>query len=72
MLILRYRKLGILMAMVSLISSIQPTAFDPDVPIIAEGAEIISIDRLEAPYNPTNLRYFAKGLSWEAFSQLIE
>ncbi len=36
---------------------------DPDVPVIPENANIISIDRLQAPYNPANPRYIAQGIT---------
>jgi hypothetical protein len=47
------------------------TATDPDVPVIPDGANIISIDRLQSPYNPSHPIYIARGLSWEAFSELL-
>ncbi len=30
------------------------TEFNPDLPVLSTSAEIINIDRLESPYNPTN------------------
>jgi len=44
----------------------RPTDPDPDVPVIPEHAHIISIDRLQAPYSPTQPRYIEQGLTWEA------
>lgn len=44
-------------------SLMMPTAFDPDVPIIAADSTIISIDRLASPYNPDDPQYLASGLS---------
>ena len=46
-------------------SVIHPTAFDPDVPILPDSAQIISIDRLVSPYSPENPQYIQQGLTWE-------
>jgi hypothetical protein len=48
-----------------------PTAADPDIPVIPDDAKIISIDRLQSPYNPNNPSYIASGLTWETFSELL-
>ena len=48
-----------------------PTAFDPEVPIIPEDAEIQTIDRLHSPYNPSTPRYIDRALSWHAFEPLL-
>lgn len=48
-----------------------PTAFDPDVPVLPDDADIQEIDRLESPYNPNAPRYIQQGLSWEAFERLL-
>lgn len=47
------------------------TAFDPDVPIFPETAKIISIDRLQSPYNPSNPSYIQAGLTWEQMEELL-
>jgi hypothetical protein len=52
-------------------SLVNPTAFDPDVPIIAETATIVSIDRLASPYNPERPRYLQQGLSLEQMENLL-
>lgn len=52
-------------------SLVRSTAFDPDVPVLPEGAKIISIDRLYSPYNPNNPRYLQQGLSWETMRSLL-
>lgn len=52
-------------------SLVRSTASDPDVPVLPEGAKIISIDRLQSPYNPTNPRYLQQGLSWETMRSLL-
>jgi hypothetical protein len=53
-------------------SLMRPTAFDPDVPVIPDDAEIISIDRLTAPYNPKNPIYIEQNISWESFQALLK
>lgn len=52
-------------------SLINPTAFDPDVPILPENATIISIDRLASPYNPDAPHYIQQGLSSEQMEALL-
>ncbi|MDX2254365.1 MAG: hypothetical protein NW214_02515 [Pseudanabaenaceae cyanobacterium bins.39] len=47
------------------------TAFDPDVPVIADRDVIISIDRLVAPYKPNQPNYIQQGLTWEQFQHLL-
>ncbi|MER3433597.1 MAG: hypothetical protein C4288_09215 [Leptolyngbya sp. ERB_1_1] len=53
-------------------SLMNPTSFDPDVPVLPDGAIVQSVDRLESPYNPNAPRYVEKGLSWEAFQRLLD
>lgn len=48
-----------------------PTAFDPDVPVMPENAEIRQIDRLASPYNPNAPRYIQRNLSWDEFQPLL-
>jgi hypothetical protein len=52
-------------------SLMRPTEFDPDVPMLSDEAEIISIDRLTNPYNPNNPNYIEKGLTWEQMQILL-
>jgi hypothetical protein len=52
-------------------SLMRSTTSDPDIPIIPETAKIISIDRIQAPYNPSNPKFIQQGLSWEAFQPLL-
>jgi hypothetical protein len=52
-------------------SLMRPTNFDPDVPIFADDAVIISIDRVASPYNPDAVNYLEKGLSWESMRSLL-
>lgn len=46
-------------------SLVRSTAFDPDVPVIPDHAEIITIDRLTAPYKPNQPNYIQQGITWE-------
>ncbi|MCG6133794.1 MULTISPECIES: hypothetical protein [unclassified Anabaena] len=52
-------------------SLMRPTAFDADVPVIPEGAIILSIDRIRSPYNPEAPRYIQRAISWEAMQDLL-
>ncbi|WP_193196683.1 hypothetical protein [Nostoc sp. MG11] len=52
-------------------SLMHPTAFDADVPVLPDGAKILSIDRIASPYNPEAPRYIQQGLSWEAMQALL-
>ena len=48
----------------------RPTAADPDIPVLPADATILSIDRLESPYDPSHPRYLQQGISWEEFSAM--
>ncbi len=48
-----------------------PTAFDPDVPVLPDGAKIISIDRIASPYNPQAPQYIQQSLRWEDMQALL-
>jgi hypothetical protein len=52
-------------------SLMRPTAFDPDVPILPEGAQIITIDRLQAPYQPDAPRYIQQALTLAEMQELL-
>ncbi|MFQ4143836.1 hypothetical protein [Chlorogloeopsis sp. ULAP02] len=52
-------------------SLMRPTAFDPDVPILPEEANILKIDRVYSPYNPEAPRYIQQGLTWEHMQALL-
>lgn len=47
------------------------TAFDPDVPVLPDEANIETIDRLASPYNAQTPHYIQQGLSWEAMQVLL-
>lgn len=52
-------------------SLMNPTASDPDVPVLPENAKIVSIDRVESPYNPAEPRYIQKDLTSENMEILL-
>ncbi len=52
-------------------SLMRSTAFDPDVPVLLDQANIISIDRIASPYNPEAPRYLQKDISWENMELLL-
>lgn len=52
-------------------SLVRPTAFDPEVPVLPDGAKILSIDRVASPYNPESPRYIQQGLTWETIQPLL-
>jgi len=45
-------------------SLMRPTARDPELPMLPESAQILSIDRLVAPYSPQAPQYYERDLSW--------
>lgn len=47
------------------------TAFDPDVPVLPDQANILSIDRLEGPYDPRQPRHLQQDVSWDDFQVLL-
>ena len=53
-------------------SLMHPTAFDPDVPVLPDDAEIQSIDRLEGPYNPHCPKVIERGLSLTSMEALLQ
>jgi hypothetical protein len=52
-------------------SLMRSTAFDPDVSVISDRAEILVIDRLVAPYKPQSPQYIQQEITWESFQELI-
>ncbi|OUL26776.1 hypothetical protein BV372_26230 [Nostoc sp. T09] len=52
-------------------SLMRPTAFDPDIPVLPDGAKILSIDRVATPYNPEAPRYIQQELLWEDMQALL-
>ncbi|MBD2089731.1 hypothetical protein H6F67_07675 [Microcoleus sp. FACHB-1515] len=52
-------------------SLVRSTAFDPDVPVLPESAKILTIDRLEAPFNPADPRYIQQAIDWDAMQMLL-
>jgi hypothetical protein len=52
-------------------SLMHPTAPDPDIPVLPEDAKILTIDRLQGPYNPAQPQYLQQGLTWETLQPLL-
>jgi hypothetical protein len=52
-------------------SLMRPTAFDPDVPVLPEHAKILTIDRLQGPYNSETPIHIEQGLTWETIQPLL-
>ncbi|MEM1370449.1 MAG: hypothetical protein AAGG02_21110 [Cyanobacteria bacterium P01_H01_bin.15] len=48
-----------------------PTAFDPDVPVISATAVLQRVDRLRAPYKPANPVYIEQDLSPAELLELL-
>ena len=53
-------------------SLMRPTAADPEVPVLPEGAEIQSIDVMVGPYNPVAPQYLQRELSWLDMKPILE
>ncbi|MBE9041678.1 hypothetical protein IQ235_12895 [Oscillatoriales cyanobacterium LEGE 11467] len=53
-------------------SLMRSTAFDPEIPVLPDEAEILSIDRVASPYHPDNPQYIEKGLTWETMQPLLD
>lgn len=52
-------------------SLVRPTAFDPDLPVLADGAKIVAIALLASPYNPEQPNYIQQNLTWETIQPLL-
>ncbi|MBF2034406.1 MAG: hypothetical protein IGR92_02745 [Leptolyngbyaceae cyanobacterium T60_A2020_046] len=52
-------------------SLMRPTAFDPEVPVLPETAQIIAIARLQGPYTPDNPQFLEQGLIWDVFAERL-
>ena len=52
-------------------SLMQSTAFDADMPVISDRAEILTIDRLVAPYKPNQPNYIQQGITWDIFRDYL-
>jgi hypothetical protein len=53
-------------------SLMRPTAFDPDIPVLAPEARILSIDRAVSPYTPNAPQYIARGLTLDEMEQVLQ
>ncbi|MGB2927039.1 MAG: hypothetical protein WBB82_17200 [Limnothrix sp.] len=52
-------------------SLMKPTDFNPDNPVFAPTAELVSIDRLKSPYLPNDPQYIQKDLTWEMMAAFL-
>jgi hypothetical protein len=52
-------------------SLMRPTAADPDVPVLSEDAEIVTIDRLNGPYDPSCPQYLQQGLTLDQMEAIL-
>lgn len=52
-------------------SLMNPTASDPDIPLLPVTAKIICIDRLASPYDPQVPHYLEQELTWEVMEQRL-
>jgi len=48
-------------------SLVNPTAADPEVPVLPQAAVINTIDRLQGPYTPDNPQYLERDIPWNEF-----
>lgn len=48
-------------------SLVNPTAADPEIPVLPQEAMIESIDRLQGPYTPNNPQYLEQNILWTEF-----
>jgi hypothetical protein len=53
-------------------SLMRSTAFDPDIPVLPDGAIVLEIDRVASPYRPDNPQYIQQGLTWETIEPLLD
>lgn len=52
-------------------SLVRPTAADPDIPVLAASAQILTIDRIWGPYRADAPQYIQQGLSLEEMELLL-
>lgn len=52
-------------------SLVNPTAADPEIPVLSEAAVIETIDRLQGPYTPDNPQYIEQAIPWSTFSDRL-
>ncbi|GAB4840452.1 hypothetical protein Ancab_021220 [Ancistrocladus abbreviatus] len=48
------------------------TVSDPSKSVLPARAVIKSIDRIKGPFNPSDIEYIEKGLTWEAFKSRLQ
>jgi hypothetical protein len=53
-------------------SLVQSTDADPDVPVLDPEAQVIGIDRCQAPYNALVPKYLERGILAETFADRLD
>lgn len=53
-------------------SLIQATDADPDVPVLDPEAQVIGIDRCQAPYNALVPKYLERGITADMFADRLQ
>ena len=53
-------------------SLVHPTAYDPNIPVIAPDSQIKAIARVKSPYNPSNPEYIETGLTPAEMEQILD
>lgn len=48
-------------------SLVNPTAADPEIPVLSADAEIVTLDRLQGPYTPNDPQYLERDITWHEF-----
>ena len=48
-----------------------PTASNPEIPVLSEAAVIESVDRLKEPYTPNTPQYLEQDIPWQNFSDRL-
>lgn len=52
-------------------SLMRSTAYDLDLPVLPDHAEILSVDRLEAPFNPQDPKLIEHDIPWIEFQNRL-
>lgn len=52
-------------------SLVQPTAADPEIPVLPQDAVIETVDRLQGPYTPNDPQFLERDILWREFSDRL-
>lgn len=53
-------------------SLMRPTAADPEIPVLPNTADVISIDRLQGPYQPQSPTYIEQSLTQQEMEARLQ